>query len=226
MELAVQQRRAAARTEAVFRRPPNEAPREAAREVPRETVAAGRQRLPAPPHSPLPLPPSPLAGSLSSFEPSPEPSASPSPVRHSPRRSPTGQPDASRSPVRPTGPSPDDLYHWGSGSPQPSPESSPAGRRRAAQEEAATRAAETTWRASDAGMGGDGMNGGGGGMGGGGGGMGGGGMGGGVGGSSYRDVKEVTCFRCWQTGHYANNCPNPKVPPPPDHPEAKNRAVY
>ena len=64
------------------------------------------------------------------------------------------------------------------------------------------------------------------GFGGGGGGMGGGGMGGGVGGSSYRDVKAVTCFRCWQQGHYANHCPNAKVPPPPGHPEAQNRAVY
>ena len=53
-----------------------------------------------------------------------------------------------------------------------------------------------------------------------------GGMGGGMGGSGYRDIKEVTCFRCWQKGHYANNCPNAKVPPPPGHPEAQNRAVY
>ena len=41
-----------------------------------------------------------------------------------------------------------------------------------------------------------------------------------AGGSGYRDIGSVTCFRCWQKGHYANNCPNPKVPPPPDHPEA------
>ena len=64
------------------------------------------------------------------------------------------------------------------------------------------------------------------GFGGGGGGMGGGGMGGGVGGSSYRDVKAVTCFRCWQQGHYANHCPNAKVPAPAGHPEAQNRNVY
>ena len=57
-------------------------------------------------------------------------------------------------------------------------------------------------------------------------GVGAGGGGGGFGNGSYRDVKAVTCFRCWQTGHYANHCPNAKVPPPPDHPEAKNRAVY
>ena len=70
-----------------------------------------------------------------------------------------------------------------------------------------------------------GCSGGGGGGGGGGcgGGGGGGSFGGGVGGGSYRDVKVVTCFRCWQTGHYANHCPNAKVPPPAGHPEAQNK---
>ena len=30
-----------------------------------------------------------------------------------------------------------------------------------------------------------------------------------------RDLSNITCFRCWQQGHYANSCSNPRMPPPP-----------
>ena len=75
--------------------------------------------------------------------------------------------------------------------------------------------------AAGGGGGGGGFNGGGNGFCGGGGG-GSSNVGGGPGGT-YRDLSTVTCFKCWQTGHYANNCPNPRVEPPAGHPQGQGQ---
>ena len=41
-----------------------------------------------------------------------------------------------------------------------------------------------------------------------------------AGGFGSRDLSNVTCFKCWQKGHYANSCPNARVAPPDAEAEA------